>query len=140
MADSQGPATYQQLKDELVGADNDFLCSQLEKSATLEDARSNWMLEQAARLEKLQAEKAEAEERATRKPGVSAIPHSEKPEASKDSSTDPIEAWNEELAQLMSAGLTRKAATRRLVSDQPELHKAYIAAYNASLPRAKAQR
>jgi len=46
-------------------------------------------------------------------------------------STDFIASWNKAIEDKMQAGFSRSQAVRAVVKEQPELHRQYLAAYNA---------
>jgi ClpP class serine protease len=135
---SPQPATFAEIKAACVGADSDFICDQLEAGATKEAAVSAWMAEQQKRLiaaEEAKAEaeeaKAEAEKRTkTGKPGVDMLGHGC---ACASDGGDPIKTFRAAVEEKKRLGLTHTQATRAVVLEQPELHKAYIEAHNAQV-------
>ena len=115
-------ASYEELKSKLVGADADFICGQLEAKATADVAVAAWMAEQNSRLEQAKA-KAELP-----RPGVDALASGK---AKVEQAGDPIEAFEGRVSELMAGGKSRPKAIAATVREDPELHAAYIAAYNA---------
>jgi len=128
-------ATFAELKAGLVGADSEFICQQLEASATLPAAQSSWMAEQARRLEGARAEATEAKaaaEAAKRTPGVPPLGNGNgQPD---DKAGDPIAAWHQALVakEIANPRLSQAAVIKAVVREQPELHEEYLAAYNAA--------
>jgi hypothetical protein len=133
------PATYHELKAALPGADATFLASQLEANATAQQAQSAYMAKLAADNQQLrtQVEQQAVQPQPTqvRKPGVapvSNLPAGVAGGGSAATSDDPVAAWEEQLATHIKAGLPRARAVSKIVSEQPELHAAFIAAKNTS--------
>lgn len=126
-------ATYEQLVASCVGADPAFLCKQLGAKATVAQAMGAWMAEQNARLSaaREEADKAKAQ---SKKPGVEPITHGKGKDGKAAFEGDPISAWEEALeAKLAKCGNranARRSAVTALVKENPELHQAYIEAYN----------
>ena len=117
------------------GADNDFLIGQLRGNATLAQAQSAWMIEQSRRLETAKAETAAAKALAA-KPGVPAL--SDRQPAEKTATGgDAIANWHQALAEQKKLGRSNAAAVAALVREQPELHAAYLAEFNAANARAR---
>ncbi|MFZ5833018.1 MAG: signal peptide peptidase SppA [Planctomycetota bacterium] len=134
--ENQQPATLAELKTALVGASADFLVEQLERGATLPQASQAWMAEQAKRIEAAQKATEEAKA-AAKKPGVETLGAGKPAQkaAADETAGDPIAQWNEALAAKVKAGVPRSRAVSLLVAEEPELHKAYLAAYNAARGR-----
>jgi len=138
------PASYDDIKLLCPGADATFICSQLEKKATEDQARSTWMEEQNRRAEeqkrhlaasekaRIDAEKVAADAKATaeaKRPGVQPL----KDQASADTAgMDPIADWNEAVAAKVGVGLAKDRAIRAVVHENHDLHQAYIEAVNVS--------
>ena len=57
-------ASFEDIKTLCPGADSDFICAQLEKKATADQAQSAWMEEQNQRIEAAEQRAKEAEEKA----------------------------------------------------------------------------
>lgn len=137
------PATYEDLKILCPGADAAFLCGQLERKATSDQAQSAWMEEQNRRIEAAEkrsqeAEKAAAEAKATaeaKRPGVKPLRDQASAEAA---GADPIADWNEAVEAKVKAGMAKDRAIRSVVHANPDLHQAYIEAVNAGRKRARA--
>jgi len=134
--DKPQAAGYEDMKLCCPGADNDFLCGQLAKKATIDQAQSAWMEEQGRRLEQ-QAEEtktrekelAELKEKQTQsKPGVDALGTGNV--SASGSEGDPVAAWNEAIAEQTKQGKSRADAVRAVVRANPELHQEYLAACN----------
>ena len=118
------PATYQELVAGCVGADPAFVCSQLAAGATLAQAQTAWMTEQNRRL-------AEAQ----RRPGVDAV--GTKVPGGGPSAIDPdaLSNWEALVQAEQQTGKTQAQATRACVVKHPDAHLAYLAAFNAGVPR-----
>lgn len=138
-SDQPRPATIQELKAACAGADADWLMAQLEANATIGQAQGAWIAEQHRRIDasekaraEAEAKRIEAEEKAARaaqSPGVE--PVSDSADATAGPS-DPIGDWNAEIAKKTAMGMDRKRATLAVGRENPRLHEAYIAAYNAA--------
>ena len=144
------PAAYHDLADACIGADAAFLCSQLEKRATLEQAIVAWMREQQTRLQasgareaaikadadaKLTAAKAEAAsakeaaDAAAKKPGVRAIGSG----SARQTASDSGESFSDAVAERMkNTNCGRKEAIAHVMRARPDLHHAYLDANNPS--------
>jgi hypothetical protein len=137
---AQQPAAYAELKAALMGADAAFICAQLEAAATLAQAQTAWMAEQNRRLEAANQQTAEAKKKAdeaaaqatANKSGVEPLGSGKAPAGFEG---DPIVAWNEALAAKLKVVNSRARAVCQLAAEQPELHQAYIRAYNAARNR-----
>ncbi len=129
------PATYSELKMALPNAPAEFLVTCLEQSMSLPAAQLRY-------TELLEARADAAEEKATqaaaeaKTPGVDALGGAGTASAGSagDGNGDPIAAWETALAEKMKTPMTKATATRTLVAKNPELHEAYIAAYNEKHP------
>jgi signal peptide peptidase SppA len=124
-------ATHREIKAACPGCDNDFVIAQLDAGATLDQSMRAWMAEQNTRLAASKAETEKAKAAAT-KPGVEPLPNGGKAGAKASSGADPIEAFNEAVAEKMAAGMKKPKAIQAVVRENPELHESYIAAYNAA--------
>lgn len=112
------PASYAELKAGCIGCDAAFVCSQLEKSATLPDAQAAWMAEQNRRIEEAQ-----------RRPGVE--PVGTQPTKQAAAGMDVRDDWQKAVAAHMASGMTKPQAVAAVVRSNPELHAAYVAMANA---------
>jgi len=121
-------ASFEDLKIVLPNADNDFICAQMEKKATIDQARTAWDEEQSARL-KAAEEKTKAAEAKADTPGVEPLGTANVDAAEDDG--DPIAAFKEAVAEKMKQGMTRQRATAAVVHENHELHQAYLKVYNA---------
>ena len=117
-------ANYAELKAGLIGADADFICSQLGANATLDNAKTAWMKEQNTRVEA--ANKAKTEAAIT--VGVDGVGNGGK---TANDDADPIAEWNGGINKLTETGKTAAEATLILAKKDAELHAAYIEAVNA---------
>lgn len=132
-------ATYAELKASCVGADAGFICAQLENSATVAQAQAAWMAEQQKRIEAANAKAAEAEAKAAEAAAKSAVkPVGVEPlgtaakEGAKDveASADPVAEWDSCVRAEVAKGRTRAQAISNVAKADPDLHQAYIDAYN----------
>jgi signal peptide peptidase SppA len=114
-------ATYADIKAACIGANAEFLCGQLEKKATIDEATSAWMVEQNSRIE---AAAAKAD-----KPGLQPLvttkanPQTETPETGAAS-------FDIGIREGMAQGLSRKAAILKAAKANPEAYKAYLQSTN----------
>jgi len=118
------PASYQELVAGCVGADPAFLCSQLAAGATLAQAQTAWMAEQNKRL-------AAAQQR----PGVDAVGTKAAGSTAGTIDPDAISNWEALVQAEQQTGKTPAQATRACVTKHPDAHLAYLAAFNANVPR-----
>ena len=125
-------AAYDELVTECVGASNDFICGQMSAKATVAQARTAWMTEQAVQLKAVQDELSvvrEAEKQSTS--GVAAETLAKvSAGADKEYDGNPETDWRIKLTELVSSGINRPKAVRMLVKREPELHAAYLRATN----------
>lgn len=129
-------ATYQDLKALLPGADAEFICAQLERQATVDQAQSAWMEEQQRRIaeaetkaEQAKAEAAAAVEAASKRPGVEPLTEGAPAEPEPE---DPVARFEAQVAERVKAGRTRAQAVRDVVVSDPDLHREYLAAHNTA--------
>ena len=139
---SAGPqaATLAELRQACVGASADFLLAQLDANATVAQASAAWMRQLVADRDAALAQAKQAKESkapAVAKPGVRPVattpvdPEKDSMPADCEDETAADEAgakpatarFNQLVAQRMSTGLTRPAATRAVVAANPDLHK-----------------
>lgn len=131
-------ATVDQISAACPGATDAFVVAQLKNKATVEQAKDAWLKQLsetnaalAKERDELQAKNtADAGKEASKKPGVDPV-NTGKANADATSWDDPIAAWNAAIQEQMDAGKNKVNATRAVVAEQPELHKAYVAAYTA---------
>lgn len=137
------PATYTQLKEKLPKASAEFLCEQLEKQATLEQAQTAWTNHLQTKLEEAAASQAAAVKAAEEKAKADAaalaaanvkMPGVKLPQQGGEASTagddlcaDYHEAIREEMK---SSGVNRFEAAVRVNKRHPNLHKAYLVECN----------
>ncbi len=127
-AENQPQATtLKQLREACPKADNDFLCGQLEKEATVDQARAAWIDEQNSRIEASKKQLEEAKAQAA-KPGVDALGGGS--DANKATAADPIAAFDQAVAEKVKAGMPKPRAISAVVKADPDLHEAYLAAHN----------
>lgn len=124
--------TVQQIKLACPGADSEFILAQMEAGNSLDDCRTNWMTAQNQRLAELQ------NGTTPNKPGVDPLGGKA---TGKTCEGDPIAAWNAAVEAKLAEGLNNAAAIKAVVQEDPDLHTAYLDAYNernkASRKRAK---
>jgi signal peptide peptidase SppA len=131
-------ANYHDLVDACVGADSTFLCAQLEKKATIEQAQKAWMAEQNARLQKARSE-AEQSKAAAARPGVAPLTTG-KAAAAGGESGSATDRWHAKVQANIAKGMRNDKAVRQAAVANPELHAAYIEEYNADTNRRRAER
>ncbi len=142
MSETQTPASYAELKASLPGAPPEFLCQQLERGATLDQAKSAWMEAMAAENARLKQDR-EAEQRAAAEakriaaagvaPALTVIGT-----ATEGGVDDPVAEFSRRTAEAMkSRGLTRQQAAVAVAKADKELHKQYLLATQSS-PKARA--
>ncbi len=131
------PATLEQLEAACYKADNDFLMAQLRAKATVDEARSAWAIEQHSRLERAAQERDEAQAAASRasgkRPGNKPLGAGEESAAQAAEGGDPIVEFQNRVTALVAASggkLSRAAAVRQVAIEDPQLHEAFVAAYN----------
>lgn len=117
-------ASFEDLKLLCPGADNDFLCAQLGRKATADQAQSAWMDEQNKRIESARKEAADAKAAAA-KPGVEAL-KTAKLKADAEDDSEPIAQWNAAVAAKVRSGLPRHLATAAVARERPELREAIV--------------
>lgn len=140
--DSNAPlaANYAEVKAACPGADSTFICAQLERSATAEQASSAWTGELMRRVDaateaQVKAEKeaadAKAELEEARKASAS---RGQRPlgghRSSGDTGNPEAEFWAAVKVE-QDSGKTKRQAVATVARENPELHQAYIAAVNA---------
>lgn len=118
------PASYQELVAGCVGADPAFVCSQLAANATLAQAQTAWMTEQNKRI-------AAAQQR----PGVEAVGTKLAGKGSQSIDPDAVSNWNALVEAEQQTGKSLAQATRACVLKHGDAHLAYLAAFNAGVPR-----
>lgn len=138
-------ATLSQLKAACPGATPEFLLQQIEAGASIDTARSAWTAKLASDLAAARSEIGQMKAAGTASgsaagnnsaPGADPIPAgagSSKSSAAGAShgADDAIAQWDEALEQLMTERkFSRAKATQQLVHDRPELHQAYLVAWN----------
>lgn len=136
MATDTTPASFEDLRACLPGADSDFLVSQLEARATLDQAQSAWMEEQNRRVAAAKAEAdaararaEEAEAKAATKPA--GVPPLRETATDDDAPGDAIEEFDAAVAKAMKAGLARPAAVARVARTSRELYRSFLLATNS---------
>lgn len=119
-ATGPSPASYSAIVAECVGADAAFICSQLEKKATIDESRKAWMAEQQLQLQAAQAKAVD--------------PKGVVPVTSKDvvetETIDAIAEWNTEIEKLTARGLTHRKAASMVNRRNPDLREAMVVQYN----------
>ena len=140
MSNETDIASFEDLRLFLVGADMEFIGAQLEKKATLDQARSTWMetlAKRASESEKravdLEAKIAQLEadaKAAAKAPGVE--PDSTEPASKKRPQADGSarSQWNALIAEKVAAGVPRQRAVSIVARQHPELREAMVAEAN----------
>jgi signal peptide peptidase SppA len=132
-------ASYEDLVACLPGADAEFICGQLGKKASVDQAQSAWMEEQNRRIasataeaDGLKAKAAEAEAKAVAMktaPGVETL-GAGKIKADRGTDGTAEQRWNAAIAAKRAQGLSQAQAVIAVVTEDPELHEAYLTEYN----------
>jgi signal peptide peptidase SppA len=127
------PASYNDLKAALPGADADFICSQLGQQATVAQAQTAWMTEQNRRIESARASEKQAVETAAnagKKTGVQPLG----PGATREAAGDAIATFESAVSAKIAGGKPRAKAVSDVIAENPQLHEEYLAAYRAAHP------
>ncbi len=127
--DTRPTATYEELKACLPGVTAEFICAQLEKKATLDQAQTAWMEHQQAEIARVKS--------AAAAPGVQPVA-TVKGSKSADTEAefdDPRGQFDAEVRKLVAHGISRGNAVRRVAAEQPALHKEYLKAANSPSAR-----
>lgn len=154
-ASSARPASLSELKSACPGAGPEFLMAQLEANATVDQARTAWtqhlVNENASLQQRLAAGPTSSTGPApaptpTPRPGVSTLGSirpggagagaaagggSSEDDVEIDADKDPIGAWNALIeTEMRRNGNNKPLATKAVVAAYPDLHRAYVVAYN----------
>lgn len=130
-------ATIGELKSALPDSDAPFQVKCLEQGWTLTQAKDRWMDLLRLNNEVLAKDKELAEARAD-KPGVAPLGTGvDKKGAAAEETGDPIERWKAAVAAKMCPGVMKSQAVREVVHEDPDLHDAYVKAYNEQYGRGK---
>ena len=119
-------ATYEDIVLYCVGSDEKFVCSQLDKKVTVEQARDNWAEEQDKRVKQLETQLQEKKGEA-KKPGVDALAEEK---VKTETVTDAKQEWEQAVKEKMKLGLNRQRAVSRVAKDNPELRLSLIESVN----------
>jgi len=150
-------ATLKEIKAACPGADEKFICAQLETEATVEQAASAWMTAQQAKIAELTAAVA-AGKAASNKPGVKPPKNAKKKPAKEEEAEDEVEDANpcdEDIEDLdaseikehfesavaaviknrvkMGRAANRREAVMVVANKDPGLHQAWLAASNPTM-------
>lgn len=135
--ESPKPATIRELEAACVGASPEFLCAQLKAEATVDDAMRAYQKVQAEALaakdkaiEDLQKKVDKQAKSEVVSPGVAPVTESIK---ASTESLDIEAQWAEAIKAKVALGITKKQAISAVSRENPDLHKAYLAAYNARI-------
>jgi ATP-dependent Clp endopeptidase proteolytic subunit ClpP len=123
--DEDRAATIKEIKAACPDADSEFILSQLEAENTLTQVQSNWLAEMKKRLD-AQKEEIEKLKAQKKRPGFPPVGH-DRPE---DQPGNPIEAFQAAVRRWTSTGMKKPDAIAHLARTEPDLHEAYIEAYN----------
>lgn len=135
------PATIQEIESHCKGADDAFVLKQLKANATIAQAQSAW-LDELCNQNKALAEKAAALEKEKAEIAAKAEPTGVEPvgaakgKPKAEAAGDVIGQWDDAIRAEMASGKTRQQAIRAVANGNPELHRAYIRAYNENHGRA----
>lgn len=131
-------ASYEQIKAVCKGAPADFICAQLERKATVEQARDAWT--DALSVKVIELEKVNADLLAKGdKPGVDAVDLGKgaakagkdgAASASASDETDAVAEWNAAVKAKVDSGLNKQQAISAVARENKDLHAAYISAVN----------
>jgi len=140
-----GPATLAEIKAAAPGCSNDFAVDQLEASASIDQVRAAFQKQQADELAALRTQNdtltAQVDELETAAAAGKTPPHADGTEPvnagstsgdTSTDSTDPVAAWSGLINAKKTAGLSRQDAVKACVRENPDAHKAYLSAVNAS--------
>lgn len=124
-------ATFEEISNICGEGENAFIVAQLKAKATPEQSRSAWTAElKRQRDEALAAKaKAESEKPVAKAPGVEPLGNGLAPTAK--TGADPEQMWAEAVSAEVAKGKPKAQAIAAVVARDPELHAAYLAAYNA---------
>jgi hypothetical protein len=114
------------------GATSDFILSQLERKATVEQAMQAWISEQQKAIVVAQEEAKQAQA-AAKKPGVEPLSGKGKAAASRVESSydgDPRADFDAKVRDRMKTGQSRMAAIQAVARQCPDLHEAFLLATN----------
>lgn len=128
------PATLAELKSAFPKAEPAFVLAQLERAATIDQARAAWSEILEARGE-AQAQEIEKLKAAANKPGVSGITDRRPGAAAtaEEPAGDAVSQWDAAVAAALTrCNGDRAKAVRSVARANPELHQAYIQASNAT--------
>lgn len=137
----------EQLMSACPGAKSDWYLAQLQSGATLETAAKSYVdllrLELKTKDETIAAQAADIDalktQLAAKTNGTgkhAAMTEKVAGQTETAATGNAVARWDQALAEKMSAGVSKQKAVQALVREQPDLHKAYIAEFNAT--RAKA--
>lgn len=136
------PASYQDVVAGCPGADETFICDQLSRKATTEQAQRAWLetLSERVRIrddeiDQLKAENAELKEKVEGKARVASATGTdglgtEDGTASGDDAGDPIAGFESAVKEKVAEGMDRPDAIRAVAVGNPDLHRAYLEAVN----------
>lgn len=135
MADSDKAApvaaTIKEIKEACVGADSDFVLAQVEKGATLTDALKAWAGEQKTRLEAARAEAEDAKKAADASKAAGGVePIGTQGKGSEGDGGDIRAQIEDKIAVYTKRGMPRHKAHAKVMSENPQLREALVAAAN----------
>lgn len=114
----------------------DWVLAQVERGATIEQAKDAWMEQQAAALEARDAAIAERERQVAEARRAGQAGHIGDASLADGSTREggeggsAIERWNARVEEEMGKGRDRPQAIRRVAASDPELHQEYIREFN----------
>jgi signal peptide peptidase SppA len=131
-------ATIGELKAAFPKAEARFFVGCLEKEMTLAQAQTAYSAELHAQLEAKDKELAAIKEEGSKsKTGLEAVGTRQagKPAATSDAGANAIEQFENAVAEKVSGGMKKSKAIAAVAVANPDLHQAYIAAFNAERGR-----
>lgn len=123
------PATSQELRQACPGADANFILSQLEANATVEQAKSAWIVKQQSQLTEMQGKLHQQQGQANR-PGVETLPTTSSGKKAEEFSGDAVAEYASRVQEKIKAGATPATARIAVAKEDPALHQAYLLATN----------
>lgn len=124
-------ATAAELKSALPGSTAEFREECQIKGMTLAQAKDAHMANLAAQNQKLTADLAAKHEDKPKPQAKGNTPLGDgKRGGSNEDHGDAVQQWNSKLEAMVKGGMSRGAASSRLVREEPELHAAYLGAIN----------
>lgn len=135
--DAPKPATIAEIEAACDGCDGAFTLGQLKAESTVAQAQGAWtkvlsqrVKDAEAKAAALEAEKKELIAQAGTRTGVDPVVPKDGAKPKIEASGDPIVLWDDAVAEKVAKGLPKAKAISLVSKTNPELHAAFIAAYN----------